>query len=241
MLDELKLQVYLANLELVKRNLVILTWGNVSAFDIDSGLVVIKPSGVDYDKMSANDMVVVNLDGNTVEGKYKPSCDTPTHIELYKAYPNLKGIVHTHSTYATAFAQAGLNIPAYGTTHADYFHGDILCTRQLSSEEVASDYEKNTGKVIIETLKNYNLSEHRGILVKNHGVFSWGNSPIDAVNNAQALDKMAEMAFITRVLSSNAQSVLPQYVLDKHYNRKHGKNAYYGQKDNVAILQKVSN
>lgn len=229
MLEELKEQVFEANLELVNKNLIILTWGNVSGFDEKSSLVVIKPSGVAYDKMKADDMVVVDLNGNVIEGHYKPSCDTPTHIELYKKYPELKGVVHTHSTYATAFAQAGIAIPPLGTTQADYFHGDILCTRQLSEDEVKDNYEANTGKVIIETLENHQLAEHLGILVRGHGVFAWGSNPMNAVDNAQALDKMAEIAYLTLNVNPKA-SKLPQYILDKHYYRKHGKNAYYGQK-----------
>lgn len=230
MLEELKEKVFEANLELTKRNLIILTWGNVSGYDEASKLVVIKPSGVDYNKLSAENMVVVDLKGNVIEGKYKPSCDTPTHIEIYKKYPELKGIVHTHSTYATAFAQAGKSILPYGTTHADYFHKEIICTRQLISNEVNIDYEKNTGKVIIETLANKDLSKNRGILVRNHGVFAWGNSPIDAVNNAQVIEKIAEMAVLTQQIAGNTTLMpLPQYVSDKHYYRKHGKNAYYGQ------------
>ena len=228
MLEQLKHDVFRANLELVRQNLVILTWGNVSGYDAQSNLMIIKPSGVDYAKMTEDDMVVVDMQGKVVEGKYKPSCDTLTHLELYKRYPELKGIVHTHSTFATAFAQAGKSIPSLGTTQADYFHGDILCTRQLTETEVNSNYEQNTGKVIIETLQKHDLSEHLGILVRGHGVFAWGKNPIDAVNNAVAIDKMAEMAYLTLQINPFAKKV-PQYVSDKHYYRKHGKNAYYGQ------------
>ena len=229
MLEKLKEQVCLANVELQKRNLVILTWGNVSGFDQKTGLVVIKPSGVSYDQLTSENMVVVDLNGKVVEGKLNPSCDTPTHLELYKKYPTLKGIVHTHSTFATAFAQAGQSIVPYGTTHADYFHQEIMCTRQLTEKEVEKNYEINTGKVIIETLSEKTLSENRGILVRGHGVFAWGNSPLDAVDNAQTIEQIAKMAFLTRQINADVVP-LNTYILDKHYERKHGKNAYYGQK-----------
>ena len=226
MLEELKLRVYEQNLALVKRGLVILTWGNVSAIDRESGLVVIKPSGVDYAAMKAEDMVVVDLDGKVVEGKYRPSSDTPTHLELYKAYPEIGGVVHTHSTCAVAFAQAGKIITAYGTTHADAFYGDVPCTRALSQAEIQSDYEANTGKVIVETVKDYNAMP--AVLVKNHGPFTWGSSPEKAVENAVVLEEVAKMALLTEQLNPKTARV-DQTLLDKHYFRKHGKGAYYGQ------------
>lgn len=230
MLEELKKQVFEANMELVNKGLVIYTWGNVSGIDRESGLVVIKPSGVDYEGMKAEDMVVVDLDGKVVEGKYKPSSDTATHLELYKVYPELGGIVHTHSTYAVTFAQAGLDIPALGTTHADYFYGDIPCTRDLTQDEIESAYEVNTGKVIIETIANRNPMEVPGIVVKNHGPFSWGKTPSGAVYNAVVLDTVAKMAYLTMTLNPRVDKA-PQYLLDKHYYRKHGANAYYGQSE----------
>ena len=227
MLEQLKQRVYEQNIALVKHGLVILTWGNVSAIDRESGLVVIKPSGVDYVTMKAEDMVVVDLDGNVVEGNSRPSSDTPTHLELYKAFPEIGGVVHTHSTYAVAFAQAGRSITAYGTTHADAFYGDVPCTRALTKEEIQSDYELNTGKVIVETVKDYNAIP--AILVKNHGPFTWGNSPEKSVENAVTLEEVAKMATLTEQLNPKTARV-GKYLLDKHYFRKHGKNAYYGQK-----------
>jgi L-ribulose-5-phosphate 4-epimerase len=232
MLEELKKIVFHANMELVQKGLVIYTWGNVSGIDRESGLVVIKPSGVDYDVMKAEDMVVVDLYGNVVEGNYKPSSDTATHLELYKAHPEMGGIVHTHSTYAVTFAQAGLAIPALGTTHADYFYGDIPCTRDLTKEEIESAYEVNTGKVILETIGERNPMEVPGIVVKNHGPFTWGKTPDGAVYNAVVLDTVAKMAYLTMTLNPKA-SRAPQYLLDKHYYRKHGENAYYGQDTKV--------
>lgn len=229
MLETLKNRVFQENLKLVKHGLVVLTWGNVSAIDRESGLVVIKPSGVSYDTMTENDMVVVDLEGNVVEGKYKPSSDTPTHLYLYKAFPNIGGIVHTHSTHAVAFAQAGRNIPAYGTTHADAFYGDVPCARALNEMEIKTEYEKNTGKVIEETFAKLDYNAIPGCLVKNHGPFTWGNSPEKAVENAVTLEEVARMACLTEKLNANAQNV-EQHLLDKHYFRKHGKNAYYGQK-----------
>lgn len=226
MLENLKEQVFKANLELVKYNLVIFTWGNVSAREGD--YVVIKPSGVDYDTMKADDMVVLDLDGNKIEGKYNPSSDTPTHLELYKAFPKIKGITHTHSNYATSFAQAGKPIEAFGTTHADYFYGDIPTTRYLTKEETEVDYEKNTGKVIIETFKNKDYMSIPGVLVRSHGVFSWGKDAHNSVHNAVVMEELAKMNYQTLVLNQG-DNKLPQYTLDKHYNRKHGKNAYYGQ------------
>ena len=231
MLEELKKSVCEANLELVSRGVVIYTWGNVSGISEDRKYMVIKPSGVDYDGMSPEDMVIVDIEtGNTVEGKWKPSSDTATHLELYREFSDIKGIVHTHSVNAVAFAQAGKAIPALGTTHADYFYGDIPCTRGLSKNEVQEAYEVNTGKVIIETIKNmdYDPMAIPGILVKNHGPFAWGNSPLNAVYNAVVMEKVAEMDLKTLVLNPNSDMV--QYVLDKHYMRKHGPNAYYGQK-----------
>lgn len=227
MLEELKLRVYEQNLALVKHGLVILTWGNVSAIDRATGLVVIKPSGVDYATMKAEDMVVVDLDGNVIEGNCRPSSDTPTHLELYKAYPEVGGVVHTHSTYAVAFAQAGRSITAYGTTHADAFYGDVPCTRALTQAEIKSAYEKNTGKVIVETVKDYKAMP--AILVKNHGPFTWGDSPESAVEAAVILEEVAKMATLTEQLNPTTARV-DRYLLDKHYFRKHGKHAYYGQK-----------
>ncbi len=228
MLEKLKKEVLNANLALVKNGLVLFTWGNVSAIDRKSGLVVIKPSGVSYDGMKAEDMVVVNLNGDVVEGNYRPSSDTPTHIELYRAHPQIGGIVHTHSTYATAFAQAERAVPAYGTTHADYFYGDIPCARNLTEGEMG-EYERNTGKVINETLSGKDVVAVPACLVAHHGVFAWGKNADEAVYHATVVEEVAKMAFITEGLNPSARR-LPQYVADKHYNRKHGKNAYYGQK-----------
>lgn len=232
MLEQLKKDVYEANMELVRKGLVIYTWGNVSGIDRETNLMVIKPSGVEYDTMSPDDMVVVDLNGKVVEGNYNPSSDTATHIELYKKYPELGGVVHTHSTWAVVFAQAGLDIPALGTTHADYFYGDIPCTRDLTEQEIRSEYEKNTGKVIIETIGANGIMEVPGIVVKNHGPFAWGKSPANAVYNAVVMDKVAEMAYKTMELNPRV-SKAPEYLLDKHYYRKHGKNAYYGQGEKI--------
>lgn len=231
MLEELKKSVCEANLDLVNKGVVIYTWGNVSGISDDRKYMVIKPSGVDYDGMSPEDMVVVDIaTGESVEGKWKPSSDTKTHLELYRKYQEIKGIVHTHSVNAVAFAQAGMAIPALGTTHADYFYGDIPCTRELTKQEVMEDYETNTGKVIIETVDSggYDPMAIPGIVVKNHGPFAWGKSPANAVYNAVVMEKIAEMDLKT--LQLNPNSVMAQYVLDKHYMRKHGPNAYYGQK-----------
>lgn len=228
MLEDLKKKVYEANMELQRKGLVIYTWGNVSGIDREKGLIVIKPSGVDYDTMKAEDMVVLNLEGNVVEGKYKPSTDTPTHLVMYNTYPNIGGVVHTHSEWATTFAQAGLSIPAFGTTHADYFYGDVPCTRDLSDEEINGEYEKETGNVIVETIGDKNPLEIPAIVVKNHGPFTWGKNPDNAVYNAVVLDKVAEMAYKTMTLNKSVESV-NQTLLDKHYLRKHGVNAYYGQ------------
>lgn len=230
MLEELKRDVCQANLELVNKGVVIYTWGNVSGISVDRKYMVIKPSGVDYSKMTDEDMVVVEVKtGNVVEGKWKPSSDTPTHLELYRKYDTIKGVVHTHSINATSFAQAGMDIPALGTTHADYFYGDIPCTRELSEEEVMDAYEKNTGKVIIETFENRGLDVMAipGVVIKNHGPFAWGTSPANAVYNAVVMEAIAEMDL--KALQLNPNSEMKQYVLDKHYTRKHGPNAYYGQ------------
>jgi L-ribulose-5-phosphate 4-epimerase len=227
MLEDLKERVYRANLELVTLGLVVFTWGNVSAVDRASGLVVIKPSGVEYDKMKPADMVVTALDGRLVEGLLKPSSDTPTHLELYKAFPGIGGVVHTHSRHATAFAQAGRSLPPYGTTHADYFHGDVPCTRALTEDEIAVAYEKNTGLVIAEAFAALDPAAVPACLVKNHGPFTWGSSCEEAVYHAAVLEYCAEMALMTESLG--ASDAAPPYLLDRHYFRKHGSNAYYGQ------------
>lgn len=229
MLEELKEKVYEANMELQRKGLVIYTWGNVSGIDREKGLVVIKPSGVRYDTMKAEDMVVLDLQGNVVEGKYRPSTDTPTHLVLYNTYKTIGGVVHTHSEWATTFAQAGKNIPAFGTTHADYFFGDIPCTRDLTDDEINGEYEKNTGDVIVETIGNKDPLEVPAIIVKNHGPFTWSTDPDNAVYNAVVLDKVAEMAYKTINLNRASKQV-NQTLLDKHYLRKHGAKAYYGQK-----------
>lgn len=231
MLENLKKQVCDANLDLVAKGVVIYTWGNVSGIDREKGLVVIKPSGVDYDGMRPDDMVVVDLKtGEVVEGKYKPSSDTPTHLEIYRAFPEVLGVTHTHSINAVAFAQAGMDIKALGTTHADYFWGDVPCTRPLTKHEVREAYEENTGKVIVETIKERKIDPVAvpGIVVKNHGPFTWGKSAAESVYHAVVLEKVADMAIKT--LALNKESSIDSYVLDKHYERKHGKNAYYGQK-----------
>lgn len=229
MLEELKRRVFEQNLALKENGLVVLTWGNVSGIDRESGRIVIKPSGVSYESMTAEDMVVVDLDGNVVEGKLRPSSDTPTHVYLYKAFPHAGGIVHTHSTYATAWAQSGNDVPALGTTHADTFYGSIPCTRALREEEIRTDYEKNTGKVIAETFRERDCDAIPAVLVKNHGPFAWGATPEKAVENAIILEEVVKMAHITGEIAPDSPQV-PQYLLDKHYYRKHGKNAYYGQK-----------
>lgn len=231
MLEAMKERVCKANLDLVDKGVVIYTWGNVSEIDRESGLVVIKPSGVDYDGMSPEDMVVVSLaDGKVVEGKWKPSSDTETHLALYRAFPTIGGITHTHSVNAVAYAQAGMDIPALGTTHADYFYGPIPCSRELTQQEVEEAYEANTGKVIIETLNERNIDPLAvpGIVVRNHGPFSWGKDAAASVYHAVVMEKVAEMDLKTCLLNPNAE--MPQYILDKHYLRKHGPNAYYGQK-----------
>ncbi len=228
MLNDLKHRVFEANLELVKRNLVIYTWGNVSAIDRDEKLIVIKPSGVAYENMTPFDMVVVDLDGNVVDGHLNPSSDTLTHIELYKAFHGIGAIAHTHSTHAVAWAQACRPIPAYGTTHADHFYGPIPCTRVLTQQEVADSYEKETGKVIVEAFNDLDPMHIPGVLVGNHGPFAWGETPSKAVYNAAVLEEIARMAWISEQLGVKAQ--IPDYILDKHFKRKHGKDAYYGQK-----------
>lgn len=227
-IQELKQQVFQANLDIVKHGLVIFTWGNVSGIDREKGWVVIKPSGVSYNNMKAEDMVVVDLDGNTVEGRLKPSSDTPTHVELYKAFPSVGGIVHTHSTYATAWAQAGRDIPNIGTTHADYFSGDIPCTRDMTKEEVEGEYEKDTGIVIVERFSQLNPVHVPGVLVKNHGPFSWGKDPDEAVHNAVVMEQVAKMAFIAYQV--NPDLTMNELLIQKHFFRKHGPGAYYGQK-----------
>ena len=228
MLEKLKEEVLKANLLLPKHDLVTFTWGNVSAIDRPSGLIVIKPSGVEYDEMKASDMVVVDLNGNVVEGKLRPSSDTPTHIELYKAFPDIGGVVHTHSRWATSFAQAGCEISPMGTTHADYFYGPIPCTRSLSDEEIKGQYEKNTGLVIIETFRDIDPNAVPGVLVRNHGPFAWGKDAANAVHNAVVMEEVAFMNYHAMTLKPKAPCV-SQTLLDKHYYRKHGKNAYYGQ------------
>lgn len=227
MLEELKESVCKANLDLFHHGLVIFTWGNVSGIDRDRGLVVIKPSGVSYDQMNPGDMVVMDLYGNRVEGDMKPSSDTPTHIFLYLQFPEIGGVVHTHSTWATSWAQARRPIPAYGTTHADCFNGEIPCTRPLTKEEVEDQYELNTGVVIVETFKDLNPMAVPGVLVNQHGPFSWGKDEHDAVHNAKVMDEVAKMAFYSESLGNT--SPVDSYLLKKHYGRKHGKDAYYGQ------------
>ncbi|MBN1117850.1 MAG: L-ribulose-5-phosphate 4-epimerase [Bacteroidales bacterium] len=227
MLSELKEKVCKANLDLVNHGLVIFTWGNVSGIDREKGLVVIKPSGVSYDDMKSEDMVVVDLNGNVVEGKLKPSSDTPTHIELYKAFAEIGGVVHTHSSYATAWAQAGRDIPIIGTTHADYFAGDIPCTADMTEKQVFGEYEKNTGSVIVERFIGIDPLHIPGVLVKNHGPFSWGKTPDSAVHNSKVMEEVAKMAFIA--FSVNPNLTMNKALVTKHFERKHGANAYYGQ------------
>ncbi len=227
MLEELKEKVYHANLDLVKHGLVIFTWGNVSGIDRESGLVVIKPSGVDYDTMTVEDMVVVDLDGNIVEGRLKPSSDTPTHLAIYRAWPEVGGVVHTHSTYATAWAQAGRDIPNIGTTHADYFHRAIPCTADMTEAEVKGAYELETGNVIIRRFEGMNPMHTPGVLVKNHGPFAWGKDAHDAVHNAVVMEQVAKMAYIA--YGVNPLLTMNELLVEKHYNRKHGPGAYYGQ------------
>lgn len=228
MLEELKKQVYAANMELPKYGLVTFTWGNVSGIDRESGLFVIKPSGVDYDKLTWEDMVVVNLKGEKVEGKYKPSSDTDTHVELYKEFPEIGGIVHTHSPWATSWAQAGRSIPCYGTTHADYIYGEVPCLRCLNKEEIEGAYERNTGRLIAEYFQDKDYKAVPTVLCKNHGPFTWGKDAGEAVHNAVVLEEVAKMAARCESINPDVKPA-PQELQDKHYNRKHGANAYYGQ------------
>ncbi len=227
MLEELKQKVWEANLELFKFGLVIFTWGNVSGIDRKQGLVVIKPSGVSYDKMKPEDMVIVDLDGKVVDSKLKPSSDTPTHLVLYKGFKTIEGVVHTHSEWATSWAQAGRSIPVYGTTHADNFFGEIPCTRRMTEPEVRGKYEKVTGNVIVETFKNIDPMSIPAVLVNGHGPFTWGTSPLDAVHNAVILEAVAKMAFRNEMLGN--RQPIDKTLLNKHFLRKHGKDAYYGQ------------
>ena len=229
MLEQLKKKVFEANMALPRHGLVIFTWGNVSGIDREKGLIVIKPSGVDYDEMKQEDMVVVDWNGNVVEGRYKPSSDTATHLEMYKAFPGVGGIVHTHSTWATIFSQAGSDIPALGTTHADYFYGPIPCTRPMTAEEIQTEYEKNTGLVITETFKEKDPEQIPAVLVREHGPFSWGKDPAEAVYHAVVLEQLAQMAYYTQALRGGDSQPMQQELLDKHFLRKNGANAYYGQ------------
>ena len=230
MLEELKQKVYEANMLLPKYKLITFTWGNVSGIDRESGLFVIKPSGVEYDELKPEDMVVVDLEGNVVEGKYRPSSDTATHLELYKAFPELGGVVHTHSSYATSWAQAGRSIPCYGTTHADYIYGDVPCVRCLTKDEIEDAYETNTGRLIVSDFKekNRDVVAVPGVLCKNHGVFTWGKDAHDADHNAVVVEEVAKMAFRTELINPDVKPA-PSELMDKHYYRKHGANAYYGQ------------
>ena len=230
MLEELKKQVYEANMLLPKYDLVTFTWGNVSEIDPETKLFAIKPSGVEYEKLTPDDMVIMDLNGNKVEGKYNPSSDTATHLELYKAFPDIKGVVHTHSSYATSWAQAGRSIPCYGTTHADYIYGEVPCVRCLTKEEIEEAYEQNTGILIVNEFKRLEKDPVAvpGVLCKNHGVFTWGKDAHDAVHNAVVVEEVAKMAFRTELINPQVQPA-PQELQDKHYYRKHGKNAYYGQ------------
>jgi L-ribulose-5-phosphate 4-epimerase len=227
MLEQLKQDVFKANLELVNHGLVIFTWGNVSGINRDEGFVVIKPSGVSYSAMKSSDMVVVDLKGKVIEGILKPSSDLATHLELYRSFPNIGAVVHTHSEWATSWAQAGLGIPCLGTTQADYFYGEIPCTRKMTESEINGDYELETGRVIVECLKDLDPMKTPGILVNNHGPFSWGKDPVDAVHNAVVMEEVAKMAF--RTISLNPQTTMQQVLINKHFFRKHGINAYYGQ------------
>ena len=228
MLDELKEQVLAANLLLPKHGLVTFTWGNVSGIDRASGLVVIKPSGVPYEGMTAEDMVVVDLEGKVVEGKWKPTSDTATHLELYKAFPRIGGVVHTHSRWATTFVQAGMSIPAMGTTQGDYFYGDIPCTRPMTDAEIGGEYEKETGKVIVETFAGKSADDIPGVLVMSHGPFAWGKDAAEAVHNAVVMEEVAFMDWHALMLNPEHRG-MQQSLLDRHYLRKHGANAYYGQ------------
>ena len=231
MLEELRKQVYLANMELPARGLVTYTWGNVSGIDRKSGYIVIKPSGVSYDRLSPECLVILDLDGNRIEGELNPSSDTATHLQLYRAFPSLGGIVHTHSPYAVAWAQAGQDIPCYGTTHADYFYGPIPCARSLTQAEIDSDYEKSTGTVIVETFNDRHIDPMNlpAVICRSHGPFTWGSDPASAVYHAVVLEEVAKMAFFTRQIGCSLEPA-PQRILDKHFLRKHGPNAYYGKK-----------
>ena len=229
MLEQLKQKVYESNMLLPRYGLVTFTWGNVSAIEPEEGLVVIKPSGVEYEKMSPEDMVVMSLDGAQIEGRLRPSSDTPTHLELYRNFRGIGGVVHTHSQWATIWAQAGLDIPAYGTTHGDYFYGAVPCTREMTPEEIAGEYELNTGRVIVETFnKGNDWASMPGVLVSSHGPFTWGGDCFEAVEKAVVLEQIAMMAYYTRSLGKSEP--MRQELLDKHFLRKHGKNAYYGQR-----------
>jgi L-ribulose-5-phosphate 4-epimerase len=228
MLEILKESVFKANLDLVKHGLVIHTWGNVSGRDAETGFIVIKPSGVSYDTMKANDMVVLDPEGNVIEGKYKPSTDAATHLLLYKTWESVGGVVHTHSSYATSWAQAGKPIPAFGTTHADHYYGEVPCSRLLTDAEIETDYEMNTGKVIVETIGKLSPLSVPSVLVNSHGPFCWGKDADNAVYNAVALEEISKMAFFTVLLGKTEQ--ISKSLLDKHYYRKHGSGAYYGQK-----------
>ena len=229
MLEKLKEQVCKANLLLPEHGLVVFTWGNVSGIDRESGLFVIKPSGVPYNELTPDDMIVVNLKGEKVEGKLNPSSDTPTHCELYNHFPNIGGAVHTHSRWATIWAQAGRGIPAYGTTHGDYFYGEIPCTRNMTPAEIAGEYEKETGKVIVETFNDISSDDIPAVLVKSHGPFTWGKDCFEAVHNSVVLEEVAMMAWHTEGISHPAASKMQQELLNKHFLRKHGATAYYGQ------------
>ena len=230
MLEELKKQVCEANLQLPQHGLVVFTWGNVSGIDREKGLFVIKPSGVPYDELKPEDMVVMNLKGEKVEGDLNPSSDTPTHMELYNKFPNIGGVVHTHSRWATIWAQAGRGIPAYGTTHGDYFYGTIPCTRRMTPEEIAGEYELETGKVIVETFQGKNPDYIPAVLVNSHGPFTWGEDCFEAVHNSVVLEELAMMAWHTENIHPEGRAPMQQELLDKHFLRKHGANAYYGQK-----------
>lgn len=232
MLEELKKQVYAANMELPRYGLVTFTWGNVSGIDRARGLFVIKPSGVDYDKLTPDDMVVLDLDGNKVEGRLNPSSDTATHLELYKAFAEIGGIVHTHSSYATSWAQSGRSIPCYGTTHADYIYGEVPCLRCLTKDEIETAYEENTGHLIVNEFKAMNKDPMAvpAVLCKNHGPFAWGKDAMDALHNAVVLEEVAKMAYRTELINREVESA-PQELMDKHYFRKHGEHAYYGQRE----------
>lgn len=227
-MNQLKQQVYEANMLLPEYNLIVFTWGNVSAIDRENNVVAIKPSGVEYDQLKPEDIVILDLDGNVVEGNLNPSSDTPTHLELYRSFPEITGVVHTHSPWATIWSQAGKPINPYGTTHGDYFYGPIPCTRKMTPEEISSNYELNTGKVIVETFKGTNPAHMPAVLVNSHGPFTWGTSAKNAVHNAVVLEELAKMAYYTEHLGTNTS--MQTELLDKHFLRKHGENAYYGQK-----------